>query len=189
MVDILGIKAEEYWDEERSISYSKKRSIQKNQQAIFGELLSISERRGLTLDVGCGPGFGSRLVEAQSAVLCLDISFPMCRIANSNGLTVVCADFLKIPFRDETFERIISVSAVQWIWGRSREEVLNNYAALLLEFSRVLVKSGEVLLQFYPQTRREFEEFIRLSKRWFISKVFIVGAGRKSRELVKLIKK
>lgn len=67
---------------------------------------------GLTLDIGCGTGYHSRLLkDIGHRVVSADISFEMVKKAknNNNGDFFLVADIEKLPFKDRTFDNIISI--------------------------------------------------------------------------------
>lgn len=189
MVDILGINPEYYWTREMAEEYDSKKNIKKTQERMTHDLLSISEKKGLVLDAGCGTGFSTKIISESFDVIGFDVSFEMCRLAKNKKLNVLCASFFNIPFKSNIFELVVSVSALQWVFGKDREELILKYSDVLSEFNRVLKRNGEVLLQFYPNTKSEYELFLSLAKKFFTADEFESGVGRKRKDYLKLIKK
>lgn len=67
---------------------------------------------GLTLDIGCGTGYHSRLLKNKGhEVISADISYEMVKKAKNgeNGNYYLVADMEKLPFKDNTFDNIISI--------------------------------------------------------------------------------
>ncbi|PIO00447.1 hypothetical protein COT72_01955 [archaeon CG10_big_fil_rev_8_21_14_0_10_43_11] len=189
MVDVLGVSAKEYWTSERSKEYESKRNVQKTQERMTRELLALQPVLGFVLDAGCGSGFSTRVLKQHARTIGIDISEHMCVLAREKGLDVVCADFSRIPFKTGSFDFVVSISALQWATGRTRDELLIAYANVLFEFNRVLKSKGRVLLQFYPGTQAEFDVFLGLAKRWFKPAVHEVGSGKNAKRYVVLKKK
>lgn len=89
----------------------------------YGLLESMLEpRRGETLlDVGCGTGYFTRRFASGGAVVRVagaDLDFDSVRFAaerSPSHIGFVVADALKLPFRDRSFDLVISVTALCFI--------------------------------------------------------------------------
>lgn len=81
----------------------------------------LAPRPGETLlDVGCGTGYFTRRFAAGAAdgnVVGIDIDLNMLRFAagHSRGTNFVAADARRLPFRDDSFDLVISVTALCFI--------------------------------------------------------------------------
>ena len=81
------------------------------------------------LDAGCGTGvYTLDLLASGAHVIGLDISLPMLgRLREKGGgrpLQIVLGDMLQLPFGDNIFDRVVSVTALEFIedgWGAVRE--------------------------------------------------------------------
>lgn len=74
----------------------------------------------LILDAGCGTGiFTLDILDAGSRVVGLDISFPMLRRASEKlegrPFSPVWGDISALPFRDETFDKVVSITAIEFV--------------------------------------------------------------------------
>ena len=74
----------------------------------------------MILDAGCGTGVFTRdIISRGSQVIGLDISFPMLRRARekSGGVRFhpIWGDISTLPFREESFDKVISVTALEFI--------------------------------------------------------------------------
>ncbi len=72
------------------------------------------------LDAGCGTGiFTLDYLEQGAEVVGLDISEPMLRLARAKSknypFTAVRGDMLALPFQDEVFDKVVSVTALEFI--------------------------------------------------------------------------
>lgn len=72
------------------------------------------------LDVGCGTGYFTRRFAADAAdgnVVGADIDFDMLRFAagHSRGIGFVAADARRLPFRDGSFDLVVSITALCFI--------------------------------------------------------------------------
>jgi ubiquinone/menaquinone biosynthesis C-methylase UbiE len=155
MTDVLGNKAVDYYSKENAKLYELSGAFKRIQESMTADALSISdfEPNSLILDLGCGTGFSLNVLKKR-------------------GFNAIGAD--------ESFDNLVSISAIQWAG-------LNDYAKVLDEIKRVIKK--EAILQFYPKEKEEFDYFLKLSKKRFrISQVFAIGEGVKEKKYIKLKK-
>lgn len=124
---------------------------------------------GLWLDLGCGTGFAEKNIQNKSAsanFISLDIAF--------SSKIDVCADFDYMPFCKESFDNIISTSAIQW--SKNIESLMENIAQILKKDGKFIVSVFEtgtlanlmqtqIDFQIIPQVsffeRNDFERIIR----------------------------
>ena len=67
---------------------------------------------GLTLDIGCGTGYHSKILkEIGHSVVSADISLEMVKKAKSmqNGDFFIVADVEKLPFKEDAFDNVVSI--------------------------------------------------------------------------------
>jgi len=93
--------------------------VRKYELALLLELLAPGEG-DLILDAGCGTGVFTRDVINQGAdVIGMDISAPMvakgARQMRGMGFSGVCADMCALPFSDNSFDRVYSMTAIEFI--------------------------------------------------------------------------
>lgn len=155
----LYVIPETYFSKEAALNYDRSPRMKKVQRELTeraAELLGITS--GKVLDAGCGTGFSMEVL-AEHGLDCvgIDISQPMLDIAKRKGFKVKKADFAKLPFRDNAFDAVVSISSLQWIYGKSYDDILDKYAKVAKEFHRVLKKGGKAVVQFYPKTEKEFD--------------------------------
>ena len=77
------------------------------------------------LDAGCGTGvFTLDVLSRETTVIGLDISLPMLKKAGEKARTFyfhrVLGDMLHLPFREESFDRVLSVTALEFIENAKR---------------------------------------------------------------------
>ncbi len=100
-------------------------------------------KRGVILDVGCGPGTSSiaiRMQDKESKILMLDPSINMLYIAKAtvNGLAIpVQGIFERLPFKDSSIDSIVAMFSF-------RDSI--DYEAALDEFKRVLKDDGRLII-------------------------------------------
>ncbi|MDD2678332.1 MAG: class I SAM-dependent methyltransferase [Candidatus Nanoarchaeia archaeon] len=183
MSDVLGENAVNYYSKESAKLYELSGAFKRIQESMAIDALSLSDfkKNDLILDLGCGTGFSLNvLIKKGFKAVGIDVSFEMLAHAKNKGLIVACADMKNLPFKDESFDGLISISAIQW-------EAPENYGLMLDEIRRVIKNSA--IIQFYPKEKAEFECFIKLSEKKFeIVEVFSVGEGVKEKKYVRMIK-
>jgi len=111
---------------------------------VHDAVLSALEASGCrhVLDVGCGTGqLAARICAAlpRVAVVGCDFSFGMLRhaAARSDAIRWVGGDAGRLPFRDATFDAVVSTEAFHWFPDQE---------AALREFHRVLHPGGRLFL-------------------------------------------
>jgi ubiquinone/menaquinone biosynthesis C-methylase UbiE len=74
----------------------------------------------MILDAGCGTGiFTSDILAGGSRVIGLDLSLPMLRYGKKKASRVPCevvvGDILKLPFPAEMFDKVVSITALEFV--------------------------------------------------------------------------
>eukprot|EP01041_Mallomonas_annulata_P001096 gene1097-2130_t len=155
-----------YYDETESRKYdssSRIINIQADITARAMEMLALPEGRpSFILDIGCGSGLsGKALEEAGHFWVGCDISKSMLDVASeresSNGDLIYHDMGLGLPFRNGTFDGVISISAIQWLcYSNSSDQDpklrLNRFFSSLYS---VLKKDARAVLQFYPESSEQ----------------------------------
>lgn len=117
------------------------RIVKECESALIMKLLETKPGE-LILDAGCGTGiFTADLLDAGADVVGLELSFPMvarsARKLAGRPFHAVTGDMCALPFADESFDKSISVTAIEFI---------EDAAGALAEMFRVTRPGGPVLL-------------------------------------------
>jgi ubiquinone/menaquinone biosynthesis C-methylase UbiE len=182
MADILGDNPIEYYSSGTSKRYELSGAFRRIQESMALDAIDIgSFKKGAkVLDLGCGTGFSMNALKSKGLkAFGVDISIEMLKFAKNKGFNVALADMKSLPIKDESFDNLISISAIQW-------EKPKDYSIVLEEIKRVIKDSAVV--QFYPKEKAELEYFIKLAKKYFLMEVYIVGQGVKEKIYIKLKK-
>ncbi len=96
----------------------------------------------IVLDAGCGTGVFTRdIISKGSKVTGLDISFPMLQRAREKaggfGFHPVWGDISTLPFREESFDKVVSMTALEFIAEAK---------AAVAELFRVVQRGGVVVV-------------------------------------------
>ena len=120
---------------------------------------ALTSKRSLLLNIGCGSGLcGNVVSDAGIEWIGADVSRYMLQEALMNPLTcstsqgrVIEVDcFITLPFRDETFDSIISVSAIQWVCV-SKDPTLRSHG-FMREVYRCMKRGTFCVAQCYPSS-------------------------------------
>ncbi len=145
----------EYYNAERAVYYAHSNSMQKIQRKMTARALELIEidTDAWVLDLGSGTGFGQALlIEAGLHVIGIDVAWDMLVQGKKENGPRVCADMTILPFREDAFDAIISISAMQWILSEDFNTRDVALIALVKELVRLLDKGGSAVIQFYPRT-------------------------------------
>jgi malonyl-CoA O-methyltransferase len=116
----------------------------------------LQTQSGMVMDLGCGTGYLSQKMAAQSAkhsLLAVDIALPMlqaCRQKNKiSPVAYVCADAESLAFSAQSMQQIYSNLAVQWC---------QNLDAVFAHCQRILKPDGQLVFStFGPATLQELK--------------------------------
>lgn len=95
------------------------------------------------LDVGCGTGIFTMDILRAASVRCvgIDLSLPMLRRARNRTdgfpFTVVAADMRRLPFAAQSFDRVYSMTALEFV---------NDAVAAIAELNRVTRPGGTIVV-------------------------------------------
>jgi len=147
----------DYFNLETLTTYAESKSIMRTQKKITIralELLDLKNNSPLILDAGCGPGFAAAyLNELGFKTVALDIISEFLKYYDIEYLNPILADMCYPPFKPNTFNSIISISALQWVIRDVKNEserlILTN---LFVCFYQILKPKSKMIIQFYPKS-------------------------------------
>ena len=135
-----------------------KRVLELIQEARIGGSLPKSSKNGIILDIGCGNGFSAEaFVEAGfPRIIGVDVSRDMLELCVID-FPIVEAHMVYLPFRDNTFEAIISISAMNFLTQhvideRITKQLYNKFAHAI---KNILIDGGRGVIEFYPKDEEE----------------------------------
>ena len=160
----------DYFSAETLTNYAESKSIMRTQKKITIralELLELKNRRSLILDAGCGPGFAaSYLNELGYKTVALDIISEFLKFYDIEYLNPILADMCYPPFKPDSFDSIISISALQWIYKNIENAIMrSNLINLFKSFYKILKPNSKAILQFYPKNDIVMENIGRIIKK------------------------
>jgi len=148
----------EYFKDETLSSYAKSKSIMRTQRKITLRALEIMELKKshcLILDAGCGPGFvANYLRELGHKTIALDFISSFLKFYDIKELNPILSDMCFPPFQSNSFDAIISISALQWIYkDLNIKKMRLNLTSLFKSFYTILKPKGKAVFQFYPKSK------------------------------------
>lgn len=160
-------KVSDYFRGEILSQYANSKSIMKIQKNITIralELLDLRKKDAIILDAGCGPGFAAMFLrEIGYRTVALDIISEFLEYYVIKDLNPITADMCFLPFKSNTFDAILSISALQWIYrdlnNREMHFLLNS---LSKSFFQILKPDSRVVIQFYPKSNDIMEKIGRI---------------------------
>jgi ubiquinone/menaquinone biosynthesis C-methylase UbiE len=132
----------------------------------LGKLDHLSKEGSLILDMGCGTGFSSEILVSQGfKVVAIDILVDMIYKAREKKETyeeydfidLIWADINYLPFRDNSFEVAISVSAYNFIIHNlhNKEDKNTKLYKTARTLFEILKSKGRIVIEFYPADQEE----------------------------------
>ncbi len=92
----------------------------------------------LMLDAGCGTGvFSAEIAAGGAGLIGVDLSEVMLGYARRKGLDLAAADMLRLPFADASFDKVVSITALEFIQDGQQA---------VSELQRVLKPGGRLVL-------------------------------------------
>ncbi|MHA2180051.1 MAG: class I SAM-dependent methyltransferase [Promethearchaeota archaeon] len=151
-------KVSDYFRGDVLNQYASSKSMMRIQQKITKralELLNLENRDVLILDAGCGPGFASiYLKDLGYKIVALDLILEFLTFYDISDLNPVNSDMCFPPFRLSTFDGIISISALQWVYRNINDKLMILMLKNLFKaFFQILKPKSMAVMQFYPKNK------------------------------------
>lgn len=140
-----------------SVTYDSVAQLQRTAGRQLINTIDAKEIKGCLLDLGCGTGFLTSQLEANTnheIVIALDIALTMLQTmqekwVGQNVIKYVCADAEHLPFIENSIDSVFSNLALQWC---------SNLGNVFRDIKRVLKPDGRLIFStFGPQTLHELK--------------------------------
>ena len=153
----------DYFNSENIRKYSRSKSMMRIQEKMTMRALELLETRSSNiriLDAGCGPGFAALyLKEIGFKIVALDIISDFLRCYNLTEVNPLAADMCCLPFKPNSFDAIISISALQWIFRDIYNQKMETLLIKLTKsFYKTLKSNSKAVIQFYPKNNEIMEK-------------------------------
>ena len=166
-----GYEAEQYGIS----SWMAKNQIQTTEEALnylesdaMGGILKKPKENTLLLDLGCGTGYSTHtILPSGFRVIGADLSWDMLsQNSADHNLSRVQADLRNLPFRNNTMDIIISISAFNFASeGAKTPAEFRKFIKKAIDGLEDITKSGaRIIIEFYPNEVEE-KEFLRQIKK------------------------
>ena len=140
----------------KSVYYEENAKIQ---QEIADETIRFAANNilqietGLWLDLGSGTGLVKKKLSENFAINVVSLDISLFSLESCENC--VCGDFDALPFANETFDKIISCSALQW--SKNIEKVLrNSFDALKIKGILIIAVFGDETLENLQVLQKKF---------------------------------
>ena len=151
-------KVSDYFKGETLRNYASSKTMIRIQEKITKRalgLLNLKNKDALILDAGCGPGFAAiYLKEIGYRIVALDLISEFLNFYEINDINPINSDMCFTPFKPNTFDAIISISALQWVFrdinNKNMHSLLKN---LSKSFFHILKPNSRIVIQFYPKSK------------------------------------
>lgn len=188
--------AEIYYNKKESQNYNNNTRISKIQKAITEralQLLEVEVHNPLFLDIGCGSGLSGKVLSNNNYNwIGIDISNEMLQINNetTNNLGLIEFDIGEsLPFKEDTFDYAISISAVQWLFQSYKKDhiPINRIKTFFKSLYKII--SNKAILQFYCSKKET--EILRqeASKAGFYGGSYIDNENTKNEKIFLILSK
>jgi len=151
-------EASDYFKGDVLVQYANSKSIMRIQEKITIralELLDLKKKEAIILDAGCGPGFAAiYLREMGYRTVALDLITEFLYYYDIKILNPITSDMCFPPFKPNTFDAIISISALQWIYKDLDDSRMHlKLKSLSKAFFNILKPDCRAVFQFYPKNK------------------------------------
>ena len=150
-------KVSDYFKGERLVDYATSKSMMRIQEKITLralEILDLQKKDALILDAGCGAGFTTIILnELGYKTVGLDLVSEFLYFYEMKYLNPINADMSHLPFRSNSYDAIISISALQWVYRSLKNPKMEQkLRSLAKSFSKILKNNSKAVIQFYPKS-------------------------------------
>jgi len=145
-----------YYKNDTLLKYANSKNLMRIQEKITKrviDILNFKNSQKLILDAGCGPGFASFYLQQHGfRLVSLDLINEFLKVYDMSGLNPINGDMCNCSFRPNSFDGIVSISALQWIYQDFDKEKTNKIMiGLVKSFYSMLKEHGKIVIQFYPK--------------------------------------
>jgi 18S rRNA (guanine1575-N7)-methyltransferase len=153
----------DYYNNNTLLDYANSKNILRIQEKLTKrvlELLDFKDHNKLILDAGCGPGFASFYMQREGyALVSIDLINEFLNIYDMTNINPINGDMCYLPIKPNTFDGIVSISALQWIFRDiNRKSDRIRLIELVKSFYHALKQNGTIVIQFYPKSKSILEE-------------------------------
>lgn len=130
---------------------------------------------GLFLEVGAGTGLISSNI--CNKIICADISYNMCKQIKKRNLSVICCDAENLPFKENTFDVIISAEMIYYL----------RYPQNFISYSnKILKQDGKLLIFMTNEKMAIVDKFRKILRKLGVKRTYFDDGNKKFLKLSKL---
>ncbi|RVD90607.1 hypothetical protein TUBRATIS_29730 [Tubulinosema ratisbonensis] len=140
-----------FYNKEGALKYTENSRIKIIQEQMAERCIEISEKtEGIALDIGCGSGTSTQALSKRDFFsIGIDISKDMLDLFDGHKILSDMGEGL--PFLPGSFDLIISVSAIQWLFESYKTEhiPIKRLRRFFKDLYMVIKRDGKIVIQFY----------------------------------------
>ncbi|MBN2156972.1 MAG: class I SAM-dependent methyltransferase [Candidatus Lokiarchaeota archaeon] len=172
---------------------STRRALELLENEKIGGIIAMEPHNMLILDIGCGSGFSTQMIEMNGfQTIGIDNSFDMLEQNRKTSLpisrNVVCGIIEKLPFRNNLFDAMISISAFNFILEHvslhNKKDLLKLVA---IQISNLSKDHGRVVIEFYPK-KEEIPLYMEAFKQFFEGGLVIDNPNQRKEQKFLILK-
>lgn len=99
----------------------------------FKEMITPGKENGWILDLGCGTGILSHLVDHE-IIVGVDLSLKMCHLAGKRGERPVCGDLGMLPFKSGIFSLLLVRQVFQYFYPRQLVDIMREVSRISQDY-------------------------------------------------------
>ena len=152
----------EYYTPERVDEYANSKALMRIQEKITYRAMNIAQIKppARVLDLGMGCGFATTYLHINKYdTVGIDLNRNFLTYYHTPELNPIESDMRYLGFRPQSFDMVISISAIQWVLAEKdahkRHQMLKFIA---VSCGELLLPGGKVVMQFYPKTDDAMKE-------------------------------
>lgn len=179
----------DYYSVQEVEKHDRSAHMKRTQRKLVSRIVELAQAKppAKVLDIGCAVGFSTELLqEIGFDAIGFDVNEHMVEKARERGIETVLGDMRDVKdfFRKESFDFVVSVSALQWITDQ------NDVKKVATGIRTVLKKGGWVGIQFYPRSEQELDSvYGRFKRTGFEGEIVIDNPDNPRKRVVYLVMK
>lgn len=121
------------------------------------EFIDALLKGSMILDAGCGNG-KNMTIRDDCTFIGSDLSIEMVKISQSKGLNVIHADIKQLPFKDDTFDAVMSIAVIHHL------STIEQRVEAVLSLIRVTKTGGYIMIQVWNNIENKNKKKFKLIK-------------------------
>jgi SAM-dependent methyltransferase len=152
----------EYYNEERVEEYANSKALMRIQEKITYRAMNIAQVKppARVLDLGMGCGFATTYLYINKYnTVGVDLNRDFLTYYHTPELNPIQGDMRYLGFRPQSFDMVISISAIQWVLAEKNDALRQKLIKQIAQCcGELLIPGGKVVMQLYPKSDESMKE-------------------------------